>query len=432
MKKRQALRNFCITSWDTSVYKTWTTLKDERIRLLSWQLEDADKPKETAGLEPAKLGAPCIDDDGGQSQYREKPKSKIHVQAYLETYEPLRLKQIKNMLGCNSIHIDVRNGPRLNAYMYTKKEDTPWWDINYPQWIDHGKRVPGTEHRQLGTFSNRQGQRTELLRVIDSIEQGATENDIAMSAPREYIKYPRGIKALLQQHAFKRKNVHNKIKVHIRYGETRSHKTRYVYDKYTPQGVDEPVWNGTKYWYDGYDGQKVCMFNEFTGNTCSIEYLLHITDDYYRKIETKGGMTVHNWDEIYFTSNVHPSEWFNSWEGIPQEQQDAFLQRIDTITHCVAPPERKKKSWDSIPIQEYVADPLVLPKATSVPSSIPLKEDVFFSTPAIFTYSSGRPETNGEISVSADHPCKKTRTEGEVETAKACCRNSPKNRSRNS
>lgn len=316
-------RNFCITSFNTANYKAFMQLKDDRIRLLSYQLETADT-------------------------------GKVHLQVYLETYGPLSRGQVKKMLNDNQLHIEPRGGPRYNAYMYTKKEDNPWWHANFPQWKDHGARIPGTEHKQIGYFSTRQGERTDIQRVVDAVEAGKTESEIADMCPREFIKFGAGINRLLAVRARKLRNKYNPVKVIVRYGDTRSQKTRKALDEFGYEKVFSPTWNGSKFWWDGYEGEKVIQINEIDKMDISINAFQRLTDDYIQLIEYKGGVTASNWDTIILTSNVPPNEWFNHYEGCTEKQVESVIERIDIVEKMTRPSNQKPKTWADLGLE--VAD----------------------------------------------------------------------------
>lgn len=341
-------RNFVLTNFNTQKYEDWKNLTDDRIRLLSYQLEST------------KAG-------------------KVHIQGYLEVYGPMSFSGVKKLLGDNKMTVKQRNGPRMNAYMYTKKEETPWWETNYPQWIGHGGRIPGTSHHQIGTFSNRQGERTDIQRVVDMVEAGATETEIALKYPREYIKFGAGINRLLSVRARALRGKHRPVKVIVRWGDTRTGKTRKAKDEHSYQKVFTPVWNGTKFWFDGYQGEPVLQINEVDTLGWTTKQFQDLTDNYIQLLEYKGGVTASNWHTIVLTSNVSPAQWWDGYASVPQAVEDSIIERIDEVEHMVRKRE-KKKTWADLGVTE--------PSITSV-TSVPQK------SPA---YSVGKCQgTNGKV-----------------------------------
>lgn len=344
VKPRKA-RNWVITCWDTKNYKAWQELDDERIRLLSWQLETTTN-------------------------------GKVHLQAYLETFTPVSLRQVKLILG--ECHCIPRRGPRYNAYMYTKKEDNIWWDTKFPQWQEHNKRIPGTEHQQLGNFSKRQGCRTDIQQIIDMVDEGATEAQIADSCPREYIKFSTGIRRWRETRARKLRGKHKKINVIVNYGDPGTNKTRWAKDKWGYQNVYEPKWNGQKFWFDTYDGEPIMQINEIDTVEVGIRRLLDLLDNYHKLIEYKGGITVSNWHTVVITTNEDPLTWFNCYEGISQKHQNALARRINEIQEFSSPaPQKTLLDIKRKKVGEV--DKSIITLSTSVPT-FPIFKTTKFST----------------------------------------------------
>lgn len=120
--------------------------------------------------------------------------------------------------------------------------------------------------------------------------------------------------------------------MHVIHGDTRSGKTRYIYTKHGCHNVFTVKVNSSgKLWFDGYNGQKVLLLNEFYGQLRA-GALLDLLDNYRQTIEVKGSSTVSNWDTVYITSNCSPTHWYNYYENIPLKVEQAIFARIDSIT----------------------------------------------------------------------------------------------------
>lgn len=302
-KKRQKLRCWCITDFDTKNLKVWPKLDldDLKIRYFVYQLEFS-------------------------------PSKKLHIQAYIEFYDQIRRSTVKKRLRSTSLHAEPRNGTRYQARDYCRKDDSPWFQKYYPQWMDHGLRLQGTTTVELGVWRSKQGQRTDLDQIVDKIKSGAKEEEIFEACPSQYIKYSTGVRRA--RNLIKKKNIneHHKIKIHVLWGETGLGKTRAVLEKEGPENVYIPTYSDSagKFWFDGYDGEKVLLINEFYGQarTAIMQQLL---DNYRMRIEVKCDTTISAWDKIYITSNSHPRNWYNDWENIPPKVENSFIRRINTI-----------------------------------------------------------------------------------------------------
>ena len=337
-------RHHCITTFNTKCYKVWKSLdlSDLQIRCATFQLETT------------KAG-------------------KVHVQGYFEFYDQLRITQVKDRLQDNSLHSEKRKGTRAEARDYCLKDDTPFFRVNYPHWESHGVRIPGTEPVQLGKFQQNQGHRTDLDQVIDAINSNKSEAEIYESCPSQYLKYSTGIRRARNLSRRSTLNEYFPVEVHVIWGDTRSGKTRAVFDKFGPQNVYCPVYSQSagKFWFQDYDGQKVLLINEFYGQART-SIMQQLLDHYRQAIETKGDSTISAWDKIYITSNCHPRDWYSKWENIPQKVQDSFIERITTISFRAS--RKTTKTWDDI--SDSVVEATVLPSTTSEPRT-PEKKSSF-------------------------------------------------------
>lgn len=64
-----------------------------------------------------------------------------------------------------------------------------------------------------------------------------------------------------------------------------------------------------KGWFDGYTGQRVALFDDYTGDL-DLDLFLRITDRYKCNVPVKGSSVYWNPEVIYFTSNINPTLWY--------------------------------------------------------------------------------------------------------------------------
>jgi len=83
----------------------------------------------------------------------------------------------------------------------------------------------------------------------------------------------------------------------------------------------------TKFWC-GYLGQTTVIFDEFRGSI-DVAHLLRWTDRYPVRVEVKGGSVPLAAVKLFFTSNLHPSEWY---PDLDRETWLALERRL-TIVH---------------------------------------------------------------------------------------------------
>lgn len=112
------------------------------------------------------------------------------------------------------------------------------------------------------------------------------------------------------------------IKIYWLWGESGAGKSRYPYDHH------EEVFKPINYkWWEGYDGHKVVLIDEFRKDFCTFHDLLApLTDIYPFRVETKGGSRQVQFDTLYFTSCFH-------WRDVYDTREDLYqLERRITDT----------------------------------------------------------------------------------------------------
>ncbi|GFQ75227.1 replication-associated protein [Trichonephila clavata] len=99
-------------------------------------------------------------------------------------------------------------------------------------------------------------------------------------------------------------------------GRGKTGQIRYNYD------INEIYWKPHGQWWDGYNNQKVVVFDEFY-SWYPYGDLLRLLDRYPLKVPIKGSFCEFNSEIVYITSNQHWNTWF---PNIPDKS--AFLRRM--------------------------------------------------------------------------------------------------------
>lgn len=141
-------------------------------------------------------------------------------------------------------------------------------------------------------------------------------------------------------------------------GKTGSGKTRSVFElgRILVGGRDEDIWisSGGLRWFDGYDGQRVAIFDDFRSkHVTSFAFLLRLLDRYPLRVEFKGGFV--NWSpEFIFIT-------------CPDSTSRCFAQRKEHIPEDIAQLDRRidyefhfDKEQDDLGRQEFIQDVLTL------------------------------------------------------------------------
>jgi len=238
-------------------------------------------------------------------QYEVCPKTaKTHIQGYIYFLDAKSLKTLQKLLP--TAHLEHRKGTHEQAREYCTKEDT---------------RAPSEEGYEPGPHefgqAPAQGTRTELALACQTAQEKGLKA-VALEQPETFVKFHRGLAALLV-HTAPPPRAPPKVTVLI--GSPGSGKTRYAYDLdpalYTPM-----IGNGL--WFDGYDGQKTVLFDDFYGEI-PYSFLLRLLDRYPLQVPIKGGSAHWTPTHIILTSNKEVTSWY--------DDTAALSRRISEIIH---------------------------------------------------------------------------------------------------
>lgn len=219
---------------------------------------------------------------------------RAHWQCYLELHtKKLRLSGIKKLLGVNA-HCEVRWGSRDDARVYCKKEE---------KWTE------------VGTWISGQGHRSDLAVTAQRLMDGESLKEIAMENPGQYCMYRNGLRDFAAWGQEKKSRRFRQVEVQVIWGDTGTNKTRQALysngDTEDCEGylLDAPD-NGERLWFDGYDGQKTLILDDFYGG---IKYsrLLRLLDGHQFRCPIKGSFTYAQWTKVIITSNKPPEEWYS-------------------------------------------------------------------------------------------------------------------------
>lgn len=233
-----------------------------------------------------------------------------HLQGYIEFTKAIRIPTIKHQFG-RQIHLERRRGTRQEARDYCRKEET---------------RVSGPY--ECGEWRTDQGKRNDLETIREKIKAGVSETEIADQHFGSWVRYRKSFTAY-RELQFGRRDW--KSSVTIYYGEPGVGKTRRVYDDHERASIYEvPRPNGGVVWWDGYQPHihTTIILDDFYGWIPYTE-MLRLMDRYPYRVPVKGGFTEFLAKNIYITSNVHWTQWYDFSKT--HFNEDAFKRRIDKI-----------------------------------------------------------------------------------------------------
>lgn len=113
------------------------------------------------------------------------------------------------------------------------------------------------------------------------------------------------------------------------YGPSGSGKSRYVNSE---TKEDDPYYLTTGKWWEGYDGHKVVVFDDFREDQIPFSQLLRILDLYPHRVEFKGGARQLLADKFYITTILSPEQF-----KIPRgEDRTQLLRRITKTVSTIS------------------------------------------------------------------------------------------------
>lgn len=225
-----------------------------------------------------------------------------HLQGYTEMNASKKFDTVQNKLY--GAHIEHRRGTAVQAADYCKK------DGKFVEW---------------GEISN-QGARNDLSVAVAMIKEGKRMREVAEQESTTFVKFHKGLKALKSELVIPRNEV---PVVTVLYGTTGKGKSKKAREL---MGSEQYyVWHPQcKEWFDGYEGEKYVIFEEFRGQL-PLGMLLSLLDRYDCKVQQKGGMIEFAATNIVITSPLHPNHWYKESELNKYDKIEQLLRRVTCL-----------------------------------------------------------------------------------------------------
>lgn len=220
---------------------------------------------------------------------------RLHWQGCIHMVNPCRMTKMRRLLGLGkgeeSGFLQEQQGTNEQVLEYVHKLRT-----SEGQRFEYGK-------------PSQQGLRSDLEAIRKRLRDGEKLLSIADDYFGSYIRYGRYFKEyqslVLQERSKKWRN----IKVKFLSGPTRCGKTRYAYDNYDVDDIFKISCSDGLKWFDGYQGQKVLILDEFK-NQVQLTRMLDLLDNWQCRLEYKGGITYALWDTVIITTNLRRCQVF--------------------------------------------------------------------------------------------------------------------------
>jgi hypothetical protein len=196
-----------------------------------------------------------------------------------------------------------------------------------------------------------QGKRTDIDEVKDAIDTGMGLNEIARMFPNVFVKFHGGVTDL-HQRSQKRRRLSTFPRVLVLYGATGTGKSYMAHHLCETMGREYYVKTpNTGKWWNGYDGQKSIIMEEFRGSI-PFSTLLMLTDRYGLQLEPKHGMVQVKADTIIICSPVHPKRWYQNL-GAEEGSLDQLKRRLlqeNPESRVINTTIKKCVNWEEVPL----------------------------------------------------------------------------------
>jgi len=233
-----------------------------------------------------------------------------HLQGYLILPKPQRPSYVKKLFDDDTIHLEYTKGTPQQAADYCRKEGKVL--------LEKGLLV-----------EQRPGERTDLESFKEAILSGMTEMELIDNFTCQMARYPKFYQQVRAAQLRKCSQTQREVTVHYIYGPTGSGKTRWAFETFPDlYRLDHANMDG-KIWFDGYEGQKTLLIDDFRGGI-KCHYLLELLDRYPMQLQIKGSVSYANWTTVIITSNVALEALYQS---VDDPTRAALRRRITHITY---------------------------------------------------------------------------------------------------
>lgn len=206
-----------------------------------------------------------------------------HLQGAFTLNTQVAFSTIKMWPGFRRAHLEPMHGTPLDSKVYCSKQDL--------------------EPFEFGILPT-PGKRTDLADACEAIKNGMTLREMTDNHATVVVKFFKGLTVLRSLRAGPRDPDALPPTIYWLHGATGTGKTKCSWELGCSVSSPSEIWfapAGTQ-WFDGYDGQRVAIFDDFRAKGTKFEFLLRLCDRYPLQVPFKGGFV--NWkpDWIIFTT----------------------------------------------------------------------------------------------------------------------------------
>lgn len=235
-----------------------------------------------------------------------------HLQGAFSLNLKSRLNTIKTAIGIPSLHLEAMKGTISQNRVYCSKEGN----------FEEDGQAPPSGTERMGEMKFQE----QLIRAKEAIDDGASWPQVMHEHFPVYMKCGRTLKEYWNSQQQRREK--KPPRVEIIWGTPGTGKTRYCHDL-ARIFYDDDIWiHGGGNWFDGYEGQRVAVFDDFYG-CMDFGLLLKVLDRYKCLVPVKGSFVPWHPERIFITSNVNPANWYG--DKITFAQFTAMMRRVHKV-----------------------------------------------------------------------------------------------------
>ncbi len=187
---------------------------------------------------------------------------------------------------------------------------------------DHPERIFVCDNRVRAKQSVEQSERLETF--VEQLRAGQSLREIvAEDAVGSALEYQR-LEWLASKLRAKRSE---KPQVVWCYGPTNTGKSTWCHEQAALIDADYYIHGGKFEWFEGYDGQKAIVIEEFRGSDCKLSKLLRFLDRWPMRVMNKGSSTQMVATHVFINSCFKPDECYRTLA----EDLNQLKRRIDVL-----------------------------------------------------------------------------------------------------
>ena len=252
-----------------------------------------------------------------------------HTHLFFTCSSPMRFSTVKRCFP--AAHLDNARGACEEIRAYVLKIGK--WEID-----PKGETRLDNTQEEWGTMPiEQQGQRNDLAELYNMIESGMSNFQIISQNPDHILQIDKleRVRQTIREEAAKNEFRH--LSVTFVQGETETGKTRRVMEQHGYENVFR-VTNYQRGCYDGYRGQDVIVFEEFS-SSIKIQEMLNLLDGYPVELPCRYVNKIACYTTVYLISNISLEHQYPLVRLQHPDTWQAFARRIGKVVVYIGPGE---------------------------------------------------------------------------------------------